>query len=208
MNDVVEESLSASDKKAFDRNKFLNNERIIWVDVETSGIDPKECALIQVAAIVTDGHLNEISDPFERKIYYSESEVSKIRSEANEFVQNMHDKNGLWNSLPVEGESLEKVDEDLKNFLAEYTEYNTARLGGNSITLDRNFLSEFLPNAFEHIHYRSYDLTSISGWFELYDPNYVPFEKNSNHEALGDIRASIAEGRYYAAIINKTMSPF
>jgi len=208
MNDVVEESLSASDKKAFDRNKSLNDERIIWIDVETSGIDPKECKLIQVAAIVTDGHLNEISEPFERKIYYSESEVSRIRSEANEFVQNMHDKNGLWNALPIEGESLEKVDKDLRNFLADYTEPNTARLGGNSITLDRNFLNEFLPNSFAHIHYRSYDLSSVAGWFELYDPNFVPFVKNSNHEALDDIRASIAEGLYYASIINKNMAPF
>lgn len=208
MNDVVEESLSDSDDAVMDHDEFLNNERIIWIDVETSGIDPKDCKLLQVACIVTDGHLNELGESFERKVYYSEDEVQSIRNSANEFVQNMHDVNGIWDSLSVEGERLEKVDEDLKNFLSMHVDSNVARLGGNSITLDRNFLKEFLPKTFDHIHYRSYDLSSIAGWFELYDPNFAPFVKNSSHEALSDIRASIAEGRYYASIINKNMAPF
>lgn len=208
MNDVVEESLSASDDAVMDHDEFLNNERIIWIDVETSGIDPKDCKLLQVACIVTDGHLNELGESFERKVYYSEDEVQAIRNSANEFVQNMHDVNGIWDSLSVEGDSLENISRDLLQMLQKYSAPNSARLGGNSITLDRNFLKTYLPDVADHIHYRSYDLSSVAGWFELHDPNFVPFVKNSTHEALDDIRASIAEGRYYASIINKSMAPF
>lgn len=176
------------------------DERIIWVDVETNGLDQNLHKLLQVAAVITDGDYNIISESFEEKVFYSKEEVSELFDQAIPYVQKMHTDTGLWDSIPVKGKNIDIVDSELHNFLIEYVpEKNSARLGGNSITLDRNFLNEFLPKSFNHISYRSYDMTSIDGFFRAHYGDLVP-EKPSlpvgqSHDALADIIASIDQAK-------------
>jgi len=176
------------------------DERIIWIDVETNGLDQNTHKLLQVAAIITDGDYNIISESFEKKIFFSEEDVSDLFAQATPYVQKMHTDTGLWASMPIEGEKLDVVDSDLHNFLMEYVpEKNSARLGGNSITLDRNFLNEFLPKSFNHISYQSYDMTSIDGFFRAHYGDLVPekpeLSVGQSHDALADIIASIDQAK-------------
>lgn len=176
--------------------------RIAWIDVETTGKTPRDGSrLLQVACIVTDGDLNELDEGLEMKIHFTEEEVKELYAKTDPFVQNMHTATGLWTSLSTEGLPREVVEEKLLNYLKLYiAEPVTAKLGGNSITLDRNFLEAELPTAFDWLHYRSYDVSSVAEHYKLNRPDVSEFPKKYTHEALEDIRESIAEARYYSAI--------
>lgn len=178
----------------------LKDTRIGWVDVESTGISPRVGDfLLQIACIVTDGNLEEIGPGYEAKIYYSEDEVAEMRARAVPFVQEMHTATGLWDAIPVDGKPAEQVDGEVVAYLREQgVEPKAARLGGNSITLDRDFMATFLPATLDHLHYRNYDMTSVGGFFELYRPDVPQFDKSrKTHDAMDDIRLSIEEARWY-----------
>lgn len=190
--------------------KALKAQRIAWLDVESTGISPREGdVLLQIAGIVTDGDLQEIGEGYEAKIYYTAEEVQALRARAVPFVQAMHDATGLWDSLPREGKPAEQVDEEFLAFLkARGVEERAARLGGNSISLDRDFMATFLPASLKHLHYRNYDMTSVGGFLELYRPDIPQFDKSAKtHDAMDDIRMSIEEARWYRRHLEALEAP-
>lgn len=181
----------------------LNDVRLVWGDVESTGLEPRQGSkLIQVAFIVTDGHLNPLHEGFETKVYYSADEVEAMKAEANEFVREMHTVNGLWDALPVEGLPLAEAERAAVAYLTEHVGgAKKAKLCGNSITLDRVHLNTYMPAVGDYLHYRSIDMSSVEGLFELTRPEVPHFKKKLAHEALEDIRESLAQGRYYADIL-------
>lgn len=184
------------------------SERIVWLDVESDGLDPYQGhRLLQLACVVTDRDLQEINDGFMEKIFYSRNESIAMRADADPFVKKMHDRNGLWRSLPTEGVSLAIAEEKLLQELNQCgVKRSSARVGGNSITLDRNFLRVYMPQLTSWLHYRSYDMTSIAGFFQLFRPDVKPFVKSETHDALEDIRQCLEEARYYAHHLNSFAS--
>lgn len=186
-------------------NKNSGSEtRILWIDVETTGLNlHEEDKLLQVAAIFTDGDFNEVAEPFEAKIRYKHWEVGMMKNRSDDFVKEMHEKTGLWESLKTSGVSMGSLDERLSMFIEENSlNGKLPYFGGNSIFLDRTALMLNLPKSFEKIHYRSIDMSSIAIYMEL-TANTKNFEKRKNHDALGDIRESIAEAKYYKDLIQK-----
>lgn len=183
---------------------FGNFPNITWIDVETGGLEESTDKLFEVAAIVTDRNLN-ILDPlgFNMVIQYPEEEVEAIRNASVPFVQDMHDKTGLWDRLPSGTPRLE-VDEKLHEYISQFSEPKTSWIGGNSITLDRNFLRANLPQSFSHLSYRSIDVSTLGGlsraWFG------ISYEKKKYlHSAFSDITESIEELRFYRESIFKAV---
>jgi len=177
-----------------------NDVRIAWIDVETNGVDarPKHNGkLFQVAAIITDGDFNEL-DVIETTFYFPETEAAKLRALANPYVQKMHDATDLWKNLSnLENQSYENFDNIFARWLQKHEpEPNKLVMGGNSITLDREFLREFLPKSFACLSYQSLDMSSIQRFFELIEGR-PEFEKKKTHAALDDIRESIAQARWH-----------
>lgn len=179
------------------------DDKIAWIDVETTGLDFDNDSLLQVACIITDANFHELDEGFEQKIYYSREDIRELRNKSNDFVNEMHDKTNLWNLLETEGRPLELVEQDLLAYIVSHVPFkNTARIGGNSITLDRNFLLKNMPNVLEYLHYQSYDMSSVSGFLGLTVPEIPRYEKKSTHDALSDIRESIAEASHYKNILD------
>lgn len=171
---------------------------IAWIDEETNGLDTRlGCKLIQIAVVVTDKNFNELGT-IEAKFYYTPEEVKELRDAAVDFVKNMHDATGLWEALSDESNPrLEDFDETLLAWLKELQpEAGVLRFGGNSIFLDREFMREFLPKSYAHLSYRSVDMTSVE-YFLMNTDHREGFEKKLTHEALEDIRESIAQARYH-----------
>lgn len=180
------------------------DKRTAWIDVETDGLDSQKNNLLQVALIVTDGNLTPLHDGIEFVIHHSAEAVAEMRANCHSVVREMHDSSGLWDDLIESESSVSDVDALLYAELTRLIpERATARFGGNSITLDRNFLSVNLPKSYSHIGYRSYDLTSVAKLFTDNTPEFPIFEKKRAHTALEDIRESIAEARYYSNILRK-----
>lgn len=166
---------------------------LVWADVETTGLNPNSDLLLEVAAFVTDKDLNLLDeDGYHAVVRW---DPSYARGLANAFVQAMHDKTDLWSKLR-DGTPVEQVSWELHDYIEHYApEPRQARLAGNSVRLDANFIDHFLPEVGEHLHYRLLDVSSIA--FEVYNVKGVtPFEKKALHSAVSDIRESIAELKY------------
>lgn len=170
--------------------------RIIWTDVETNGLSPsKGNVLLEVAAVITDTNLNIIDEGYNAVVKYTATEVKDIKDNTVPFVLDMHEKTGLWEKLLI-GTPLAVLDNELLDYLSYHVpEPKSARLAGNSITLDRNFLEAFLPQSFQHFHYRSFDVSTVTGLAEEW-LGIEPFKKKATHAAMDDILESIEELRY------------
>lgn len=176
--------------------------RILWIDVETTGLNLHETdKLLQVAAIITDGDFNEIAEPFEAKVRFENWQVGMMKNRSKDVVREMHEKTGLWDSLKTSGITLPMLDDRLAKFIDDNSlEGKQPYFGGNSIFLDRTALMLNLPKAFSKIHYRSIDMSSIAIYMGL-TTDAEPFEKSKSHDALDDIRESIAEAKYYRDLL-------
>lgn len=175
---------------------------LLWGDVETTGLSPflANDELLQVAFIVTDRFLNIIGDPYEAVIFQDKEKMFNL---SGEFVQNMHASTGLWDRLELEGRPLDVVDGELVEYVRSF-QPNPKKVwwAGNSIKLDRDFASAFLPKMFDTVGYRSMDVSSLSfiakNWYG------VEFEKKKTHDAVDDIRESLAELKLYRETIFRT----
>lgn len=183
----------------------MKKQNIVWLDVETTGVEENEGdKLLQVALLVTDEAMNVLDgSEFEVKIHYSTEEVEAMKLTTDEYVVNMHNATNLWNLLPVEGIPMAEAEAQLLAHLRKFVpEAKSARIAGNSITLDRNFLRKNMRELFEHLHYRSFDASTISGLAETLAPSELLYQKpKSTHEAMQDIRDSVDEMRYYRELI-------
>ena len=174
--------------------------RVLWIDLEMTGLDPVEDRILEIAAIVTDWDFNEIATYEAVKkvgpnLVKSRMEVSKEFWDAYPTVrdalvaQNLTGKNGRT----VENELLDFVNE---HFPAD----ERVLLAGNSIHQDRKFIENEWTRLNERLHYRMLD---VSSWKVVFEGKYrKKFAKPEAHRALSDIRGSIEELKYYLEKVN------
>jgi oligoribonuclease len=171
------------------------SEHLVWIDCEMTGLDLKADALVEVAALVTDGDLNVLGDGVQVVIKPSDEALAQM----GDFVREMHSKSGL---LPLLAGGLEmaEAEELVLSYLREHVpEPRKAPLAGNTIGTDRAFLARDMPALEAHVHYRNVDVSSIKELAHRWFPRayYNTPAKNGNHRALADIQESIEELRYY-----------
>lgn len=182
--------------------RTADNANIAWIDVETTGLSSEDDHLLEVACLITDSELNILDvTGYQSTIFYDKASVDILKSRTSDYVLDMHTKTGLWDRL-LTGAAMEKVDEELLAYLAEYVpQAGEAWLGGNSIRLDRNFMEANLDNAFNHLYYRSVDVSSFAyvanNWYNVF------YEKKYTHSAFEDITESIDELKFYRKTILK-----
>ncbi|GHG44183.1 oligoribonuclease [Sinomonas cellulolyticus] len=173
----------------------ISNEHIVWIDCEMTGLDPVADALIEVAVLVTDSELNILGDGVDVVIKPSDESLAGM----NDFVRTMHTDSKLIDELP-HGMTLEAAQAEVMAYILEWVrEPNKAQLGGNSVGTDRLFLARDMPEVIKHLHYRVIDVSTIKELARRWYPRayFQAPAKTGNHRALGDIRDSIDELRYY-----------
>ena len=171
---------------------------MVWIDCEMTGLNPETDALIEVAAIVTDGELNQLGEGV--------SVVIKPPAEALdqmiEFVHDMHVSSGL---LPELEDGLTTADAQAKvlDYIKEHVPEGKAPLAGNTVGMDKVFLERDMPELSAWLHYRVVDVSSIKELARRWFPRayFQSPEKTGGHRALGDIQDSIQELRYYREAI-------
>ena len=175
----------------------MKEQSICWIDVETTGKDCEKNVLLEVACLITDLELNILDESgYESVLWYPESHLDELKSQTVPFVVDMHTKTGLWDRLS-QGKMKHKVEAELLEYVQTYIpEPQTARLGGNSITLDRNFINKNLPGVGEHLSYRSVDVSTLSGLIQYWGPSEKMYRKKTVHSAMSDIRESIEELKF------------
>jgi oligoribonuclease len=165
--------------------------KILWVDLEMTGLDAQKDTILEVAAIVTDWEFNELAT-FERVIHQSDHVLETM----NEWCVTQHGASGLTERVRESDVSSEQVEEQLLAFIDEHFEFDKpVLLAGNSIHMDRRFITALWPKLDERLHYRMLD---VSAWKVVFESKYKKrFAKPEEHRALGDIRGSIMELKYY-----------
>ncbi len=172
------------------------NDRLVWIDCEMTGLDLERDALIEIAALVTDGELNVLGEGVDVVISCEESALDSMP----EVVRDMHEKSGLTEEVRASTVTLAEAEQLVLTYLREHVpDPGSAPLAGNSIATDRGFLSRDMPELDKHLHYRMVDVSSIKELARRWFPRvfYAKPEKGLAHRALADIRESIRELAYY-----------
>jgi oligoribonuclease len=171
------------------------SDRLVWIDCEMTGLDPATDEIVEIACIVTEGDLTELDPGISLVIKPSDAPLAAM----DEIVVRMHTESGLIEEIPS-GMTLAEAEALVLAYVRQHVpDARKAPLAGSSVYVDRGFLSKYMPDLDAHLHYRLVDVSSIKEIVRRWFPRvyYATPEKKGNHRALGDIRESIAELRYY-----------
>jgi oligoribonuclease len=174
-------------------------DRIVWIDCEMTGLDYKNDLLVEIACIITDADLNEIDEGFQVVINVPAEKLESM----DPVVVTMHTESGLLPEV-ANGISLEAAEEALFEYIsARVPEASKSPLAGSSVHVDRIFLQRDMPRVDSYLHYRIIDVSSIKELVRRWYPKmyFASPTKTGNHRALGDIKDSIVELRYYREVI-------
>ena len=172
---------------------------MVWIDCEMTGLNLNTDALIEVAVLVTDSNLNVLGDGVDVIITPSQEALGQM----SEVVIAMHSSSGLLAELSS-GTTMAEAEEQIMSYVRTYVpEPDKAPLAGNSVGMDRAFLARDMPQLESYLHYRNIDVSSIKELTRRWYPKafFAAPEKHGNHRALGDIKDSITELRYYREAI-------
>lgn len=174
-----------------DKNKIAT--KLLWVDLEMTGLDPGQDLILEVAAEVTDFDLKTLAS-YEARVKHPRDAVVK-RMQANIWWKDYPQNRDEFVQKLDEGKPLQQVEQELINLIEQNFGSEPAVLAGNSIHNDRNFIKQAMPALDLKLHYRMLDVTS---WKMVMQAKYgVDFEKPEVHRAFEDIQASIAELQHY-----------
>ena len=178
-------------------------DRIVWIDCEMTGLNLGRDALVEIAVIVTEADLTEVDQGVSLVI---RPEKMALLESMDDVVTDMHTASGLLAEIP-HGVSLAEAEAAVLAYVKGHVpEPRRAPLAGSSVYVDRGFLARDMPALDAHLHYRLIDVSTIKELSRRWYPRtYVNApEKKGNHRALGDIRESIAELRYYRDAVMAT----
>ncbi|HWV50132.1 MAG TPA: oligoribonuclease [Microbacterium sp.] len=171
------------------------NDRLVWIDCEMTGLDLAIDELVEIAVVITDFELRPLDPGFQVVIKPGDAALDSM----NEFVTNMHRSSGLIDEIP-DGVSLAEAEAQTLAYIKRFVPLERkAPLAGNTIGTDRMFLAKYMPQIDQWLHYRNVDVSSIKELSRRWYPR-VFFQapaKDGGHRALADILESIRELRYY-----------
>jgi len=176
-------------------SKDPRRERLVWVDLEMTGLDPDVATIVEIATLVTDGALEVVAEGPELIIHASEKDLAKMQP----FVVEMHTRSGLLEKIRASQVTLADAERQTAEFLASQVEKGTAPLAGNSVWKDKQFLERYMPAVMAELHYRIIDVSTVKELTRRWYPGVSAPKKQELHRAMDDIRESIAELKFYRA---------
>ncbi|HEY4398411.1 MAG TPA: oligoribonuclease [Acidimicrobiia bacterium] len=172
------------------------DDRLVWIDLEMTGLDVERNRIVELAVIVTDAQLEVLADGLDLVVH----QPPEVLAEMDDFVRKMHTKSGLLPQIESSSLGLDAAGAQAIEYIRQFVpEAGTAPLCGNSIGVDRRFLDRYLPELDHYLHYRSIDVSSIKELCRRWYPAVYQKRpsKAETHRALDDIRESVTELRYY-----------
>ncbi len=170
------------------------NDRLIWIDLEMTGLDTDNDSIIEIATVVTDGQLNVLAEGPEFAIHHS----VEVLEAMDEWNRNQHQRSALWQRVLDSSTSVGQAEAKTIAFLQEWIKAGASPMCGNSICQDRRFLHRQMPRLEKYFHYRNLDVSTIKELAKRWSPAIAAgVNKTSSHTALSDVHDSIAELRHY-----------
>ena len=167
---------------------------LIWIDMEMTGLSPDADRIIEVALVVTDGQLNTVAEGPVLVVHQPDAVLDGMDA----WNKSTHKKSGLIDKVKASTLTEAEVEAQLVAFLKEHVPASTSPMCGNSICQDRRFMARSMPALEAYFHYRNLDVSTLKELAKRWKPEImVGLKKHGKHEALADIYESIEELKYY-----------
>ncbi|PAV26463.1 oligoribonuclease [Tamilnaduibacter salinus] len=172
----------------------MASDKLVWIDLEMTGLDPEQERIIEIATIVTDSELNTVAEGPVLAVHQSDELLDAM----DEWCTKTHGESGLTQRVRESRISEAEAEQQTIDFLKQHLESGQSPLCGNSIGQDRRFLVRYMPNLEAFFHYRNLDVSTIKELARRWRPDVLKgVQKKGSHLALDDIRDSINELRHY-----------
>lgn len=184
-------------------NKKPSLTKLLWVDLEMTGLDPKKDVILEVAILITDLNF-QILDTYEALIKHDKNTVEKLLNANRWYREQVPENQALFLKSSDKAKDLNEVENELIEFIAKNFNNEIVTLAGNSVHFDRTFIKQYWPKLDKLLHYRIMD---VSSWKIIMNNKYnIEFPKKNTHRALDDIYESIAELKFYLDWFDKNRS--
>jgi oligoribonuclease len=166
---------------------------LVWIDLEMTGLDPERNVILEIATLITDGHLEIMEEGPCLAIHHPD----EILADMDPWSQEQHGKTGLTDRAKASPYDCGHAEQETLAFVSRHCKKGESPLCGNSVWQDRRFLIKYMPALESFFHYRNVDVSSVKELVQRWYPSLPAYEKAKNHLALSDIRESVKELRYY-----------
>jgi oligoribonuclease len=168
--------------------------RLIWIDLEMTGLKPDADRIIEVALVITDHALETVAQAPVFVVHQDDAALDAMDS----WNKSTHGRSGLIDKVKASAMTEGDVERAALDFLREHIPAKASPMCGNTICQDRRFLARFMPALEDWFHYRNLDVSTLKELVRRWKPELMKgIPKEGKHEALADILESIAELRYY-----------
>jgi oligoribonuclease len=170
------------------------DQRLVWIDMEMTGLDPETERIIELAAVVTEPDLTLVAEGPVLVVHQSDELLAAM----DKWNQSTHGKSGLIDKVRASTLSEADAEEQMLEFLSRHVPAGKSPMCGNTIGQDRRFMVKYMPRLEAFFHYRNLDVSTLKELALRWKPEvYRSFVKQSRHEALADIYESINELKHY-----------
>ena len=171
-----------------------NEFRLVWLDMEMTGLDPEKERIIEVAVVITEPDLTIVAEGPVLVVHQPDNLLDAMDS----WNKSTHGKSGLTERVKASVLTEPEVEAQLIAFMAQYVPAGKSPLCGNTVSQDRRFMFNYMPKLEQFFHYRTIDVSTLKELARRWKPELLKgFEKRSKHQALADIYESIDELKYY-----------
>jgi len=167
---------------------------LVWLDMEMTGLNPDADRIIEVAFVVTDSQLNTLAESPAWVVHQSDAVLDGM----DEWNKNTHGRSGLIGQVKAARLNEAEVEAECLAFLKLYVPHRVSPMCGNSICQDRRFMARYMPTLEDYFHYRNLDVSTLKELCKRWKPELAKgVVKHGKHTALADIYESIEEMKYY-----------
>ncbi|GLR08053.1 oligoribonuclease [Mixta theicola] len=171
-----------------------NENNLIWIDLEMTGLDPERDRIIEIATLVTDANLNILAEGPVLAVHQSAEQLALM----DDWNVRTHTQSGLVERVKASQYGDREAELATLAFLRQWVPANASPICGNSIGQDRRFLFKYMPELEAYFHYRYLDVSTLKELARRWKPEILAgVKKAETHQALDDIRESVAELAYY-----------
>jgi oligoribonuclease len=173
---------------------MTRDDRLIWIDLEMTGLVPETDRIIEIATVVTDAELAIIAEGPVIAVRQSGTVLAAM----DEWNTRTHGASGLLARVRASAADEASAERETLAFLAQHVDAGRSPMCGNSICQDRRFLARWMPALERYFHYRNVDVSTIKELARRWAPEVLAgVAKESKHTALADVHESIGELRHY-----------
>lgn len=173
---------------------MVDENNLIWIDLEMTGLDPERDRIIEIATLVTDANLNVLAEGPVLAVHQPDSQLSLM----DDWNVRTHGASGLIDRVKASKVDEREAELETLAFLKKWVPAGKSPICGNSIGQDRRFLFRYMPELEAYFHYRYLDVSTLKELARRWKPEILAgFKKQGSHQAMDDIRESLAELAYY-----------